>query len=686
MRRDRESTYILRCGLLGLLSIKDTDMRIATIRQGADAVDRGIHIGGAFSALVPLVSLYYSGVMRFDVADPTRPGQDLFVLSKGHAVAALASIYADLGYFDPGLLANSRSFESILNGHPGPLLPGVHISTGPEGHGLPVAQGFALAGKQAPTFDVFCLTGDGELQAGMIWEAVQFAGARRLDNLCAIVDKNEGQLDNPRSLAFPMSGLEERFRSFGWRAVAVDGMGYEGMLGALEDFRFKRREGKPLAVICNSRKGWGGYSSFMVGHKVELPEALAEQELELHRQRRADRVADFFRTFASGLDEDRAALRACAERMNLRIDEAARTVQAARAPVETKPATPRDKRVAYDHGGLPRLEKGREYAAAAVITGAMKEFARGGRVVSVDADLATTSGLEAGVAWADMEKAFNVGVAESNMACIGEAFAVLGYNTWVSTFCPFFDWRVIRRIAIGYQERLEAIERGDWLSAGHNLDLVFLATAPDLETRTNGATHMGNDDALVFDQLAHMKIVHISCPNQLLAFMKWVMDGERGLVYARIPRAPVSVIYASDHVFVFGRATWLKRGNTACIVSSGRGVHESLAAAELLSGKGLLVSVVDMASWDEQCALELYDGGQPLFIAEQNNGWILRRLTETLWRNGRTILPGRITAINCLDRMGRPQYVHSATYEQLTDHFGLNAEKLAATIERTVQS
>jgi transketolase len=93
-----------------------------------------------------------------------------------------------------------------------------------------------------------------------------------------------------------------------------------------------------------------------------------------------------------------------------------------------------------------------------------------------------------------------------------------------------------------------------------------------------------------------------------------------------------------------------------------------------------------MASWDEQCALELYDGGQPLFIAEQNNGWILRRLTETLWRNGRTILPGRITAVNCLDRMGRPQYVHSATYEQLTDHFGLNAEKLAATIERTVQS
>ena len=92
------------------------------------------------------------------------------MLSKGHAVAAMASVTPTWAT-STGRAARSRSVESILNGHPGPLLPGVHISTGPEGQGLPVAQGLALAGRKAPAFDVYCLTGDGELQAGLIWEA-----------------------------------------------------------------------------------------------------------------------------------------------------------------------------------------------------------------------------------------------------------------------------------------------------------------------------------------------------------------------------------------------------------------------------------------------------------------------------------------------------------------------------------
>jgi transketolase len=234
-----------RQGVLQLLAIKDSDTRISTLEQGRDAVDKGIHIGGAFSAVIPLVSLYYGGIIRIDVEQPTRIGQDMFVLSKGHAVASMASIYADLGYFDHSVLTGSRSAHSILNGHPGPLLPGVHVSTGPEGHGMPVAQGFALAGKQSPAFDVFCLTGDGELQAGMIWEAAMFAGARRLDNLCVMVDKNEGQLDNPKSLQFPMPRIGAMFESFGWRVHDVDGTQYGPVLEALEAFRFQERDGRP---------------------------------------------------------------------------------------------------------------------------------------------------------------------------------------------------------------------------------------------------------------------------------------------------------------------------------------------------------------------------------------------------------------------------------------------------------
>ena len=112
--------YLLRQGILKLLAIKDSDVRMLTLEQCRDAVDKSLHAGGAFSATIPLVSLYYGGFIDVDVVDPTRRGQDLFVLSKGHAVAALASIYAELGYFDRSVLRNSRSYTSILNGHPGP--------------------------------------------------------------------------------------------------------------------------------------------------------------------------------------------------------------------------------------------------------------------------------------------------------------------------------------------------------------------------------------------------------------------------------------------------------------------------------------------------------------------------------------------------------------------------------------
>ena len=210
---------VVRRGLLKLLRIKDSDIRQLILEQCREAVDKSLHAGGALSATIPLVALYYGGFLRLDVRDPTRRGQDMFVLSKGHAVAALAAIYAELGYLDRAVLANSRSYHSILNGHPGPILPGVPIATGPMGQGLGVAQGFAIAGRTSPRFDVYTLTGDGELQEGPIWEAVMYAGQAHLDNLCVLVDRNHGQLDVHTRTVFPMPDLVAVFRSFDWDAA-----------------------------------------------------------------------------------------------------------------------------------------------------------------------------------------------------------------------------------------------------------------------------------------------------------------------------------------------------------------------------------------------------------------------------------------------------------------------------------
>jgi len=668
--------YLLRQGILKLLEIKDSDIRILTLRQCRDAVDKGLHSGGAFSATIPLVALYYGGFLNPDVEDPTRRGQDTFVLSKGHAVAALASIYAELGYFDVSVLSNSRSYASILNGHPGPLLPGVHIATGPMGQGFSVAQGFAIAGKTNPHFDSYCMVGDGEVQEGTIWEAVMYAGQKHLDNLCVLVDRNNGQLDIASRMVFPMPDLEQVFRAFDWEVHGVDATGYDGVFTALERFRFGPRNGKPTAIVCHSTKGHGALSDFMNRHKVVIPDALIDQELELQTELRRARVedfAEFFHQLDFNKDETvRDNLREAARRMHLRINGSA--VEQAIGPVITQRAKPRDKQIRYDPAQLPRIDQAKEYASSDIITAAMKVFARDAAVISIDADLATTSGLEAGVAYVDQKRAMNVGVAEANMMSIGEAFAALGCNTWVSTFCPFFDWKVLRRIAVGQQERLESIaSRDGWLSEGHGLDLTFLATGPDFETRTNGATHMGNDDVTIFDGMGQLKIINVSCPRQLLAVMRWIMEGNRGLVYVRVMRAPSRVIYGPEYEFEFGKASKIRESpdDQVIIVSSGRGVHEAIAAAEQC---GVAAGVVDMPTIDEDTLIELSASDKLIVFAEQNNGYIWQNFLKLLPR------PGRLLAVNTLASNGKPQFIHSGTYEELLDAFALSPAKLARSI------
>ena len=675
---------LLRKAILKLLEIKDSDIRILNFEQSRDAVDKGLHSGGAASAVIPLVTLFYGGFIDVDVADPTRRGQDMFTLSKGHAVATLASIYAELGYFDRSILRNSRSYDSILNGHPGPVLPGIQIATGPMGQGFSVAQGFAIAGRTSPHFDSYAMTGDGELQEGPIWEAVMYAGSKQLDNLCLLVDQNNGQLDIASRMVFPMPRLESVFESFGWQAHSVDATHYGGIYAALEQFKFGPRNGKPTAIVCHSTKGHGAFSDFLNKHKVAVTDKLVEQELALQNDLRRSRVEELTGFYLNlerhpkGRQIQQAVLTA-ARQMHLATGrDSLGDLAPVVGPVLTKRAPPRNKRIHYDASLLPRIDKSKEYSASDIVTGAMKIFACDSAVASIDSDLGSTSGLEAGVAAVDQKRALNVGVAEANMMGIGEAFAALGLNAWISTFCPFYDWKVLRRVAVGYQERLEAIQsKTGWLSDGHGLDLTMLATGPNFETRTNGATHMGNDDITVFDGIAHLKIIDISCPQQLLGAMKWVMDGNRGLVYLRVMRASSGVLYGPEFEFEFGKGYVIRESpdDRAVIISSSRGVHEALAAS-----KHVAAAVVDMPSIDKDLLLRLYDSGKLLCFAEQNNGYIWQNFLKILYRRGISCEWDRVMTVNTLDANGRPQFIHSGTYEELIGAFGLSPSQLAGTI------
>jgi transketolase C-terminal domain/subunit len=193
---------------------------------------------------------------------------------------------------------------------------------------------------------------------------------------------------------------------------------------------------------------------------------------------------------------------------------------------------------------------------------------------------------------------------------------------------------------------------------------------------------MGNDDTLFFKEIPHLKIIDISCPNQLLAVMRWIMEGNRGLVYARIMRAPAAMIYKEPIQFEFGRAYTLKDSDRdrGYLLSSGRGVHEALQAADILESSGIAIGVFDVPSIDRDLLLRLYNSGKPVFVAEQNNGYIWSEYRRVLFQERKETSPEKLFPINTLDAEGNPRFIHSATYAELLEQFGLSPQQLAESI------
>jgi len=255
------------------------EARVRIIRTIAGA---GLgHVGGDLS-VIDILSVLYGEVLEFDPERPDWPERDRCVLSKGHAAVSFYTTLAKSGYFDEEELTTFVQPMSRLNGHPSRgKVAGVETSTGPLGHGLPVAVGMAIGARlQDASWRTFVVTGDGELQEGSNWEAAMLAGHRRLGNLTCIVDRNGLQQGARTDDTNSLSPLDDKFRAFGWDAVMVDGHD----LAALRDVLTTPHE-RPLAVIANTIKGRG--VSFMEDlpvwhHKVPTPEqvdaAIAEIE------------------------------------------------------------------------------------------------------------------------------------------------------------------------------------------------------------------------------------------------------------------------------------------------------------------------------------------------------------------------------------------------------------------------
>lgn len=169
------------------------------------------------------------------------------------------------------------------------------------------------------------------------------------------------------------------------------------------------------------------------------------------------------------------------------------------------------------------------------------------------------------------------------------------------------------------------------------------------------------------------------------------MEGNKGLVYLRVMRTGSAVLYDSDYEFEYGRGYTLRESENdrAILISSGRGVHEALGAADLCAKEGIHVKVVDMPSVDEELLMKLYRMDLPMIFAEQNNGYLWQNFLKVLYRHrgdaGVAGL-GRISTINTLDADGNEQFIHSATYEELVEVFGLTPAAIAATVQKKLKA
>ena len=234
------------------------------------------HPGGSLSSADILATLYF-GELNIDPKNPKMTDRDKFVLSKGHAVPALYAALGERGFYEVSEMMTLRQVGSKFQGHPNmSKVPGIEMSTGSLGQGFSAAVGMAVAGKiDKNPGRVYALTGDGELQEGIVWEAAMQAAHRKLDNLVAIVDLNGLQIDGKVSDVKCVCPVDEKFRSFGWNVINVDGHNFEELTTAFDEA--KKCGGVPTAIIAHTHKGKG--VSFMEDNAGWHGKAPSDEEL-----------------------------------------------------------------------------------------------------------------------------------------------------------------------------------------------------------------------------------------------------------------------------------------------------------------------------------------------------------------------------------------------------------------------
>lgn len=495
------------------------------------------------SSMAETLACLYFNVMRFDNDKPKDASNDRFILSKGHAAPILYAAHAMAGQFPIEDLQNLRKIDSDLEGHPTPRLNFIDVATGSLGQGLSVACGMAYVGKflDKASYRTYCLMGDGESMEGNVWEAINFAGFYKLDNLCAIIDVNRLGQSDPAPLQHDMEQYKARMVSFGFHAIVVDGHDVEELLKAFAEAAATK--GKPTMILAKTYKG------------RDFPEM--EDKMNWHGKALGAKSAEVIEHLKTKLSSP-----------TFEAEVKAPVVDAPEVDITNiKLSEP------------PNYKKGDKLATRqAYGTALVKVGKNNDRVCGLDGDMKNSTFSQ------ELRKIFperhvECFICEQNLAGVGIGMACRDRTVvFMSTFACFFSRAFDNfRMGIISQTNINVAGSHCGISIGED-----------------GPSQMGLEDIAMFRTLPGATVFY---PSDAVTTERAVelAANTKGLCYIRLSRPATEVLYDNDEEFAVGKAKIITKSDNDCvlIIAAGITLSQAVPAVEQLAAKGINARLMD---------------------------------------------------------------------------------------------
>merc|ERR1739844_410627 len=483
-------------------------------------------------------------VMRSDNSKPKDASNDRFILSKGHAAPILYAAHALVGQFPVEDLMNLRKIDSDLEGHPTPRLNFIDVATGSLGQGLSVACGMAYAAKHfdKASYRTYCLMGDGESMEGNIWEALNFAGFYKLNNLCAIIDVNRLGQSDPAPLQHDMEVYKARMESFGFHAMVVDGHDVEALLKAFDEA--EATKGKPTMILCKTYKGkdFGPDIENLMGWHGK---ALGNKSADVVKHLRKKLLFPKFepQVWKPIVDAPEVSL------ANIKLNEP------------------------------PAYKKGDSLATRqAYGTALVKIGQNNNRVCALDGDMKNST-FSQELRKMYPERHVECFICEQNLAGVGIGMAcrdrcVVSMSTFACFFTRAFD-----------NFRMGVISQTNINVAGSHCGVSI---------GEDGPSQMGLEDIAMFRTLPGATIFY---PSDAVATERAVelAANTKGICYIRLSRPATEIVYDNDEEFAIGKAKILRKSDSDCVlvIAAGITMSQAVPAVEQLAAKGINARLMD---------------------------------------------------------------------------------------------